>query len=441
MKQLKNTFSTIVHTLTRGQRSGSLPVIKDALLYTVTQDHILHYNVVCRANLSPKVILRGCEVTGLDDLRRIMGEPDAPEQVYRTETGSRTLGKAVTADLTLNPGGEVISINVTRIAHRPTVGISWKKADLDPLYPQFAETLERNGAYAVFLPYAGSDGEADSILDGIDGILMTGGGDFSPATFGKHQTPHGCQGWNNIRDKSDLAMTRRAVARDIPLLGICRGAQGLNIALGGTLIQDIPLHLGKKVRRGEIPSDRVTTVLSGQLSEDTEKVPDPGYRQFQRKLRKSLPTYDPETGTYLEGSGCEEGHFRVWVDNLRHSKEQEGPGYHPLCKGENNERFVIDPNSKWLYDIIGSVTMEFITSTHHQAVDPEGLGEGITVAAVASDGIVEAIEYRQNLFTLGVQWHPERDALHFFHGFPVDQQLCNAPLRALVNYARIYSER
>ena len=82
--------------------------------------------------------------------------------------------------------------------------------------------------------------------------------------------------------------------------------------------------------------------------------------------------------------------------------------------------------------------MEFITSTHHQAVDPDGLGEGITIAAMASDGIVEAIEYKRNLFALGVQWHPERDALHYFHGFPVDQQLCNAPLRALVDYARIY---
>ena len=85
--------------------------------------------------------------------------------------------------------------------------------------------------------------------------------------------------------------------------------------------------------------------------------------------------------------------------------------------------------------------MEFITSTHHQAVDPEGLGEGITVAARSSDGIVEAIEYKKNLFTLGVQWHPERDALHFFHGFPVDQKLCNAPLRALVEHARIYKQR
>ena len=441
MKQIQETFSSMIHTLTRGRRSGTLPVIRDALLYTLTEERILQYNVVCSAPLSPKAIIRGCEISDLDSLLALLGTPDAPEPVYGTDTGIRTLGKAVTADLTLNAAGDVISVNITRIADRPTVGISWKKTELDPLYPQFAETLERNGAYAVYLPKVQSEVEADAVLDKIHGILMTGGGDFSPATFGQHQTPHGCQRWSNIRDKSDLSMTRRAVERDIPLLGICRGAQGLNIAMGGTLIQDIPLYLGEKVRSGAIDAGRVTTVLSGQLSADTEKVQDLGYMQHHRKLQKSLPTYDPETGTYAEDSGCEEGHFRVWVDGLRHGKELGGPGYHTLYKGANNECFVIDPNSKWLYHIIGSETMEFITSTHHQAVDPEGLGEGITIAAFASDGIIEAIEYKKNLFTLGVQWHPERDALHYFHGFPVDQQLCNAPLRALVDHARIYSQR
>ena len=421
--------------------AASQRVIRGALLYTLTEDNILHYNVVCRADVAPKALVRGLQPAGLDSLRAILGAPDAPEPVYGTETGVRTLGKAVTADLTLDTAGQVISLDITEIRSRPTVGISWKKKTLDPLYPQFAETLERNGAYAVFLPFVQSDGEADRVLDRIDGILMTGGGDFTPSTFGQRQLPHGCQRWSNSRDKSDLCMIRRAVQRDIPLLGICRGAQGLNIALGGTLIQDIPMYLGRKVRSGEISADRVTTVLSGRLSEDTESVPDLGYIHHCKKLKTFIPTYDAQTGTYLENCGCKEGHFRVWVDGLRHSKESEGPGYHTLFRGENNETFVIDPNSKWLYDIIGSQTMSFITSTHHQAVDPEGLGEGITVAALASDGIVEAIEYKKNLFTLGVQWHPERDALHYFHGFPVDQQLCNAPLRALVDYARIYSRR
>ena len=437
MDRISYTFSLIAHALTRGRCRGSLPVIKNALLYTLTGDGILHYDVVSTAALLPKARVSGCDITGPDQLRAVLGTPDAPEQVYSTRTGSRTLGKAVTADLVLNGRGEVAAVCVTKIEDRPTVGISWKKDAIDPLYPQFAETLERNGAYAVFLPRVSTEEEADAVLDDIDGILMTGGGDLHPASFGQPQTPHGSQSWNRIRDRSDLSMIRRAVARDIPLLGICRGTQALNVALGGTLIQDIPLYLGQKVLSGEISADRVTTVLSGRLPGQAEKVQDLGYLQIIPKLKRFVRTYDEETETYREGCGCEEGHLRVWVDGLRHSKEQDGPGYHTLYRGEDNGTFVIDPGSKWLYRILGRDTMEFITSTHHQAVDPEGLGEGITVAAYSSDGIVEAIEYKKNLFALGVQWHPERDALHFFHGFPVDQRLCNAPLRALVDHARI----
>ena len=441
MKQIQDTFSSMIHTLTRGRYTGSLQVIPDALLYTLTQENILQYNVVCTAPLAPKAIVSGCDAADLEALKVLMGIPDAPEPVYTTQMGSRTLNKAVIADLVLNAQGEVLSIHVKSILSRPKVGISWKKAELDPLYPQFAETLERNGAYAVYLPCVANDEEADAVLGEIDGILMTGGGDFRPALFGQIQTPHGSQRWNRIRDKSDLAMTRRAIALDIPLLGICRGAQGLNIAMGGKLIQDIPLYLGQKLLEGAFPVERVTTVLSGQLPGQSEKVQDLGYYYVDLSIRRFFPSYCEETGTYRPECGCQDGHLRIWIDGLRHGKELGGPGYHTLYKGTDNESFVIDPNSKWLYDIIGSETMEFITSTHHQAIDPEGLGEGITIAAMASDGIVEAIEYKRNLFALGVQWHPERDALHFFHGFPVDQQLCNAPLRALVDHARIYSER
>lgn len=438
MKKITDSLSAFVYTHSKGRFRGALTLVSDALLYTLTEENILQYNVVCSAPLAPKAFVEGCGIHHFDELKEQLGIPDAPAQVYGTQLGHRTLNKAVTADLTLNAQGEILSVCVKQIASRPKVGISWKKEELDALYPQFAETLERNGGYAVFLPCATSEEEADRVLDDIDGILMTGGGDFRPALFGQIQTPHGSQRWNRIRDKSDLLMTRRAIARDIPLLGICRGAQGLNIALGGTLIQDIPLYLGQKLLEGAFPVERVTTVLSGQLPGQREKVQDLGYHYADKVTKRFVPSYCEETGTYRPECGCQEGHLRIWIDGLRHGKEQGGPGYHPLYKGINNETFVIDPNSKWLYNIIGSETMEFITSTHHQAVDPDGLGEGITIAAMASDGIVEAIEYKRNLFALGVQWHPERDALHYFHGFPVDQQLCNAPLRALVDYARIY---
>ena len=99
----------------------------------------------------------------------------------------------------------------------------------------------------------------------------------------------------------------------------------------------------------------------------------------------------------------------------------------------------IDKNSKWLYDIFGAESIELIATAHHQALDPERLGEGLTVVAKSSDGIIEAVEYQNNLFVLGLQWHPERDALSDTRFTDVSQDLSNLPLRTLVKYAIIYA--
>ena len=64
----------------------------------------------------------------------------------------------------------------------------------------------------------------------------------------------------------------------------------------------------------------------------------------------------------------------------------------------------------------------------------------MTIAAYSSDGIVEAIEHRDSLFALAVQWHPERDALKDTRGVDVDQDLCNAVLGALVKYAGTHAD-
>ena len=64
-----------------------------------------------------------------------------------------------------------------------------------------------------------------------------------------------------------------------------------------------------------------------------------------------------------------------------------------------------------LYDIVGGTTLDNVASWHHQVANPERVGEGLTVVAEAEGGIIEAVEYQANEFTLGVQFHPEADAL------------------------------
>ena len=77
------------------------------------------------------------------------------------------------------------------------------------------------------------------MLKEIQGILLTGGGDVDPAFYGedRHETVDDAEPG---RDEFEIDLARRAMAEDVPLLAICRGAQVLNVAAGGSLVQDIP---------------------------------------------------------------------------------------------------------------------------------------------------------------------------------------------------------
>jgi putative glutamine amidotransferase len=80
---------------------------------------------------------------------------------------------------------------------------------------------------------------ADAMLEGLDGLLLSGGGDIEPRRYGGEMTPE-VDGVDPARDEWELALVRRAVERGVPVLGICRGAQIINVAAGGTLVPDLP---------------------------------------------------------------------------------------------------------------------------------------------------------------------------------------------------------
>jgi putative glutamine amidotransferase len=104
--------------------------------------------------------------------------------------------------------------------------------------------LQRAGAVALMLPPDPAvSANPDIVLDLIDGLLLAGGADVDPALYGAtraaettHTVPE--------RDEFEIAVARRALERDIPFLGICRGMQVFNVARGGTLIQHLPSHVG-----------------------------------------------------------------------------------------------------------------------------------------------------------------------------------------------------
>lgn len=101
----------------------------------------------------------------------------------------------------------------------------------------YVESVRRAGGEPIEV---GADGELPKhILARVDGIMLTGGGDVDPEAYGeaRHATFVAAE---SGRDAFELDLARAAVASGIPLLAICRGMQVLNVAMGGTLIQDIP---------------------------------------------------------------------------------------------------------------------------------------------------------------------------------------------------------
>ncbi len=83
---------------------------------------------------------------------------------------------------------------------------------------------------------------AEDPLGGATGLLLTGGSDLDPAVYGQTLDPSAGVESNRRRDDMELALLRHALDRDLPVLAICRGMQLLNVAFGGTLIQDLPDH-------------------------------------------------------------------------------------------------------------------------------------------------------------------------------------------------------
>ena len=90
--------------------------------------------------------------------------------------------------------------------------------------------------------------EPDQVLDLVDALILAGGNDIDPSTYGAEPHPE-THSTVAERDDSELALARRAWERDMPVLGICRGMQLLNVARGGTLLQHLPDEVGHAEHR------------------------------------------------------------------------------------------------------------------------------------------------------------------------------------------------
>ena len=189
-----------------------------------------------------------------------------------------------------------------------------------------SDAIARAGALPVLLPALSHAPALAALVDHCDALVLSGGTDVSPQVYGEQPLDPAWAG-DPERDAYERALITAALAARKPILGVCRGAQIINAALGGVLYQDI---------RAQKP---------GALA----------HRDWQR--------YDDNGHTVAITAGT------------------------------------------WLADIHGAGDI-VVNSVHHQAI--RVVAPGLRAAAVAPDGVIEAIErVDAEQIILGVQWHPE----------------------------------
>jgi putative glutamine amidotransferase len=226
---------------------------------------------------------------------------------------------------------------------KPIIGLSLSHHDFgDYGSVGFQRPLALVGGVGVALPRV--DGYLDDALDLCDGILLGGGRDIDPRHYGQGPTEH-LTATEPHRDAFELELTKRAIDRGLPLLGLCRGIQILNVALGGTLAQDVTV----KPEWAEHPTDR-------------------GWKAWKEVERASLAG-------------------------------EEAVPEHP------RHLISVEPGSR-LHAALGVEEIE-VDSFHHQALDR--VAPELKVVAHAPDGVVEAVELDGEAYTLAVQWELQEE--------------------------------
>ena len=125
---------------------------------------------------------------------------------------------------------------------RPLIGMTTYR-----IMPSYIESIVAAGGLPVLIPLGLGEAELTDILTRLDGVLLPGGGDIEPSVYrgGLHDTMYGI---DPDRDRVEMLVARQAVEMQKPLLAICRGHQILNVALGGTLWEDVKTFMPQAIR-------------------------------------------------------------------------------------------------------------------------------------------------------------------------------------------------
>lgn len=190
---------------------------------------------------------------------------------------------------------------------KPIIGVMPlydSKRDSYWMLPGYMLGLEDAGATPIMLPLTDDSERLKQFCEICDGFLFTGGQDVSPSVYGEKKLPV-CGEVCDMRDKMESALLPHAIGADKPILGICRGIQFINAALGGTLYQDLPSEYPTAAEHHmQPPYDRavhkVTLVRSAPLANllGTDEI---GVNSYHHQAIKTLAPQLAETARSEDG--------------------------------------------------------------------------------------------------------------------------------------------
>lgn len=154
----------------------------------------------------------------------------------------------------------------------PRIGISANRKDgLSCIAETYVQAVLKAGGAPVLVPVITDIEALTAIVNGLDGLVMSGGGDINPLYIQEEPIP-ALQDVDTYRDEYDLILLRLAINRQLPVMGICRGHQILNVAFGGDVYQDIHTQHNQKLLKHSqtLPREQVSHSIT--LSESPSKL-------------------------------------------------------------------------------------------------------------------------------------------------------------------------
>lgn len=301
----------------------------------------------------------------------------------------------------------------------PRIGISANRKDgLSCIADTYVEAVVAAGGAPVLIPVITDLAALTAVVEGLDGLLMSGGGDLNPLYLQEEPIPQ-LQDVDTRRDEYDLILLRLAAARQLPVMGICRGHQLLNVAFGGSVYQDIYSQAGSS-------SDSFfSAAYAGDKSFPTGDSPN-GTSLTDNSSPRKPHTGDSPNGKLTTGDSSTANPASKpfpFHTLLKHSQKM------PREQVSHSVRLVAGPTRLRTLLPAGIDTL-WVNSFHHQAVS--ALAPEFIPTAVAPDGINEGMEHPEKKI-FSVQWHPEALASNG------DEEML-ALFRHLVECARLFGK-